>query len=73
MKSNRREFLKLAATSGLVSFAASPLVAADGAPTVMRTEPKAVQDAKRAKTFAAGKWMHDHGYSFIFMEDSIDA
>ena len=26
-----------------------------------------------AKTFAAGKWMHDHGYSFIFMEDSIDA
>ena len=26
-----------------------------------------------AKTFAAGKWMRDHGYSFIFMEDSIDA
>ena len=52
MKSNRREFLKLAATSGLVSFAASPLVAADGAPTAMRTEPKAVQDAKRAKLAA---------------------
>ncbi len=26
-----------------------------------------------AKTFAAGKWMHDHGYKFIFMEDSVDA
>ena len=26
-----------------------------------------------AKTFAAGKWMQDHGYNFIFMEDSIDA
>ena len=26
-----------------------------------------------AKTFAAGKWMQDHGYKFIFMEDSVDA
>ena len=26
-----------------------------------------------AKTFAAGKWMQNHGYSYIFMEDSIDA
>ena len=25
-----------------------------------------------AKTLAAGKWMHDHGYSFIFLEDSVD-
>ena len=52
MNSNRREFLKLATASGLVSFAASPLVAADGAPTAMRAESKAVQDAKRAKLAA---------------------
>ena len=26
-----------------------------------------------AKTLASGKWMYDHGYSYIFMEDSIDA
>ena len=26
-----------------------------------------------AKTLASGKWMYDHDYSYIFMEDSIDA
>ena len=51
-RSNRREFLKLAATSGLVSFAASPLAAAKGVPTAMRAESNAVQDAKRAKLAA---------------------
>ena len=25
-----------------------------------------------AKTLAAGKWILDHGYSFIFLEDSVD-
>ena len=25
-----------------------------------------------AKTFAAGKWMNDHGYKYIFIEDSVD-
>ena len=24
------------------------------------------------KTFAAAKWMHDHGYKYIFTEDSVD-
>lgn len=33
----------------------------------------AYQPDYAAKTFAAGKWMQDHGYSYIFLEDSIDA
>ena len=24
------------------------------------------------KTFTAAKWMHDHGYSYVFIEDSVD-
>lgn len=24
------------------------------------------------KTFVAAKWMHDHGYSYIFLEESVD-
>ena len=34
---------------------------------------KPVPVSAAAKTFAAGKWMQDHGYKFIFMEDSVDA
>jgi len=49
---NRRDFLRLAATSGAAAFASTPLEAADGAITAMRAESKSVQDAKRAKLAA---------------------
>ena len=51
---NRREFLKLSTTSGVAALAASPLSAADTI-KAMRTESKAVQDAKRAKLAALRK------------------
>ena len=46
---NRREFLKMSATSGVAVLAASPLAAADGSSNETRSEPKAMQDAKRSR------------------------